>query len=98
VDLIQDHTTRAEEALIKLDEPEAKIAEARSQIVQTTSAVADGNLEGFASAADDATGPTQVAEESTNAARSAIGQVHDIVASLPENLRFAGLLVLVGRF
>ena len=36
------------------------------------------------------------AKGKTEAAKSALEQVGSIVASLPENLRFAGLLVLVG--
>jgi hypothetical protein len=87
---------KAEAALNKLEDAKARIAEAKVQIEHTASAVADASLEGLPEAADNATGAAQAAEESTEAASSAIGQVHDTVASLPENLRFAGLLILVG--
>jgi flagellar basal body-associated protein FliL len=87
---------KTEEAIARIDEAQASITEAKVQIEQTTSAVADANLEGFESAAGNATEAAQAAEESTEAARSALQQVQDIVASLPENLRFAGLLILVG--
>ena len=46
---------KTEEAIAKIDEAQAKIAEAKVQIEQTTSTVADANLEGFESAAGDAT-------------------------------------------
>lgn len=49
---------------------------------------------GFESTA--AAGTAQEASASAAAAKSAIEQVQGIVGSLPVNVRFAGLLVLVG--
>ena len=43
-----------------------------------------------------ATEALTVAGQSTEGAKTAFEQVEGIVASLPQNLRFAGLLVLVG--
>lgn len=71
----------------KIDEAKAKIEEAKAHI----ESAASPNLEagGAAAAADAATA-------SADAAKSALEQVQGIVGSLPENLRFAGMLVLVG--
>ncbi|HET9287130.1 MAG TPA: hypothetical protein VFO26_06185 [Gaiella sp.] len=48
------------------------------------------------SAVPEATEAVAAAGASTEAASSALEQVQGIVAALPENLRFAGLLILVG--
>jgi hypothetical protein len=87
---------KAEEAMAKLDEAKAKIGEAKAHIDRTTSAAASSDLESFNAAAPDVTESVQAAGESTEAAGTALEQVEGIVGSLPENLRFAGLLVLVG--
>ncbi len=80
----------------KTDEADAKIGEAKAQLEQTTSAVADSSLESFPATAADATAAAEAAQESVQAAKTAFEQVGDIVSALPENLRFAGVLVLVG--
>jgi FtsZ-interacting cell division protein ZipA len=86
----------AEQAKAKLEEAHAKIDEARAQIEESASAVAESNLESFTASAADATSAAEAAGASAEAAKSAFEQVQGIVAALPENLRFAGLLVLVG--
>jgi FtsZ-interacting cell division protein ZipA len=87
---------KADEAMAKLDEAKAKIGEAKAHIEVTTSAVVNSDLESFNAAAPNATEAVQAAGESTAEAGTALEQVQGIVGSLPENLRFAGLLVLVG--
>jgi FtsZ-interacting cell division protein ZipA len=87
---------KAQAAKAKLDEAAAKIAEAKAHIEQTRSAVAVSNLESSTVSAADATTAAEAAGESAEAAKTALEQVQGIVAALPENLRFAGLLVLVG--
>lgn len=87
---------RADEAIAKLDEAKTKIGEAKEHIERTTSAVVSSDLESFNAAAPDLTEAVQAAGESAEAAGTALEQVQGIVGSLPENLRFAGLLVLVG--
>jgi len=86
---------KAEDAMSKLDEAKARIGEAKAHIQRTTEAVAEPGLEA-AGAVANATSEAQAAGESTEAAQSALEEVQGIVASLPENLRFSGLLVLVG--
>jgi gas vesicle protein len=86
----------AEEAKVKLDEARTKIDEAKAHIEESSAAVADSNLESFTASAADAAVAAEAAGESAAAAKSAFEQVQGIVAALPENLRFAGLLVLVG--
>lgn len=87
-------TTNAVKA--KLDEARAKIDEAKGHLEASTSAAAESNLESFTSSAAEATAAASAAGTSTEAARSALDQVQGIVAALPENLRFAGVLILVG--
>jgi FtsZ-interacting cell division protein ZipA len=87
---------KAKEAKAKLDDATAKITEAKTQIEQTSSAVRQSGLEGFTTAAPGATQALEAAGQSTESAKTAFEQVEGIVSSLPENLRFAGLLVLVG--
>lgn len=87
---------KADEAMAKLDEAKARIGEAKAHIDVTTSAVANADLESFGASAPDVAEAVQAAGESTEAAGTALEQVEGIVGSLPENLRFAGLLVLVG--
>ena len=72
----------------KLEEAKQKIVEAKTQI-QTVSSGAALEAGGVGAAAG-------TAAESAEAAKSALEQVEGIVASLPENLRFSGMLVLVG--
>ena len=87
---------KAEEAMTKIDEAQANIVQAKAHLEQTSVAVGEANLEGVGAAADGATQAAEAAQQSTEAAKSALEQVQSIVGSLPENLRFAGLLVLVG--
>lgn len=87
---------KTDEAMTKLDEASARIAQAKRHIEQTMSAMTESKLESTGSSAADATSAAQAAGESTEAARTALEQVQGIVASLPENLRFAGVLILVG--
>lgn len=90
----QKTSGRTGEAMTKLDEAKASIADAKEKIGHAHDAVTgEGGLEGGGPAVADA---TAAAGASTDAAASALEQVQGIVGSLPENLRFAGLLVLVG--
>lgn len=86
----------AKAAKTKLEEARSNIADAKRHIERTASEVSQPAME---SAGIDASGATEAAKaagDSTDAAGTALEQVEGIVASLPENLRFAGLLVLVG--
>ena len=87
---------KAEEAKAKLEDAREKIDEAKAHIEDSRSAAAGGNLESFNESTADASTATEAAGASTDAAKSALEQVQGIVAALPENLRFAGLLILVG--
>lgn len=77
----------------KLDEASQKIAEAKEHIDRTTEAM-EGGMAAAVSA--EARSAGEAAGTSADAAKSAIEQVEGIVGALPENLRFAGVLVLVG--
>ena len=81
------------EAKARLAEARASLEEAKRRIEWSTSAAGEESLAGDAAGATEA---AEAASESTEAAGTALEQVEGIVASLPENLRFAGLLVLVG--
>jgi hypothetical protein len=81
-----------QKATTRLEEAKARLGQAQADIERTRIAVADPNSEAAASATDAA----EAAQESTAAADTALEQVEGIVSALPENLRFAGLLVLVG--
>jgi hypothetical protein len=87
---------KAREAKDRLADASAKIEEAKGHIDRASSAVSESTRESFAVGATGATEAAEAAGESTEAARTAVEQMEGIVASLPENLRFAGLLVLVG--
>lgn len=84
---------KAREARAALEEASEKLQQARRH---AETAAAGSTLEGLAPGAAGGKDAAQAAQESTEAAKSAIEQVEGIVGSLPENLRFAGLLVLVG--
>jgi hypothetical protein len=86
----------AQTAKDKLDEARARIEEVKGHIEASTSAAAGSDLESFTTSAAEATTAAAAAGESADAARSALDQVQGIVAALPENLRFAGVLILVG--
>ena len=83
------------DASTKLDEVKTKLEETKGHIENATSAVGSSTLESGAAAAE-ATASAQAAGASAEAAKSALEQLQGIVGSLPENLRFAGLLVLIG--
>lgn len=83
-------TQAPEKAKEKLAEASQKIDEAKEHIERTTAAT-EGGLE--------SAGPAEAgaaAGSSADAAKSALEQVQGIIGALPENLRFAGVLVLVG--
>jgi hypothetical protein len=87
---------KTEEARAKLEEARARIDEARAHIEETTSAAADSDLESVAASSVQASTAAEAAGASTDAAKSALEEIQGILAALPENLRFAGLLILVG--
>ena len=87
---------KAGTAKSKLDEAKSKLDEARGHIERTSSAIAGAGLEGVGDVAPEATEAVDEAAASTEEARSALEQVEGIVGALPENLRFAGVLILVG--
>lgn len=75
-------------------ETKQKIEEAKAKLDQTTAqleAATAGGLE-----AGGATGAAATATATAEAAKSALEQVGGIVGSLPEQQRFAGMLVLIG--
>lgn len=84
------------QATTKLEEAKSKIDEAKGHIEETKSAVANPSGLESTAAADATTTAADAAGESAAAAQTALEQVQGIVAALPENLRFAGLLILVG--
>ena len=79
----------------KLKQASEKLDETKEHIEKTKTAMQQPGLEGVG-AGDEARNAGEAASESAAAAQSALEQVQSIVGSLPENLRFAGLLVLVG--
>ena len=83
---------KTEEAKTKLDEASANLDKARQHINESMMA---SGLESTAAAADASTA-VNAADDSASAAKSALEQVEGIIGALPENLRFAGLLILVG--
>jgi len=87
--------TRAKEARAALEEASRKLEQAKAH-VQTASEATGSNLELAGAETASAKTAADAAQESTEAAKTAIEQVQGIVGALPENLRFAGLLVLVG--
>jgi gas vesicle protein len=87
---------KTEEARAKLEEARARIDEARAHIEETTSAAADPDPESVAASSVQASTAAEAAGASTDAAKSALEEIQGILAALPENLRFAGLLILVG--
>jgi gas vesicle protein len=93
---LQKAPQSSEDAKKKLDEAKARLEEARGHIARTSSAVESANLEGAGASSADATQAVEAAGTSTEQAKSALEQVEGLLAALPENLRFAGLLILVG--
>ena len=86
----------AAEAKAKVVEAQHRLGTARDHIAQTSAAIAGSDLEGVGASAAAATEAVAAADASTEAATSALQQVQGIVSALPENLRFAGVLILVG--
>jgi hypothetical protein len=72
----------------------AAVENAKSKIDETKARVQEAATPGLE--AGQATSSAQAAVATTDAAKSALEQVSGIVGSLPEPLRFAGMLVLVG--
>jgi hypothetical protein len=89
-------TLKTREARESLEEARARIDQARAHLNEAASITADSNSESVAALSAQASTATQAAGASTDAAKSALEEVQGIVAALPENLRFAGLLILVG--
>jgi len=87
---------KAEEAKEKLNEAREKLDAAKAHIEESTSAAAGGNLESFNESAENASNAAAAAGAFTEAPKSAIEQVEGILGALPENLRLAGVLVLLG--
>jgi hypothetical protein len=86
----------AEQAKTKLEEARKHIDDAKQHIAVTSSVAASANLESATESAAQASQAADAAGDSTEAAKSALEQVQGILSALPENLRFAGLLILVG--
>jgi len=90
-----------QEANARLDDTKSKLADTKTNLEAVSTASSSG-LEGVGAAADVATATEAAsskadeAASSAEAAKTALTQVGDLVGSLPENLRFAGLLVLIG--
>lgn len=85
----------SQEAQQQLASAKENIQDAHSRIDEVRDVVARPNLEaaGGAEAMADA---ASRAADSTEKAKSALEQVGSIIGSLPENMRFSGMLVLVG--
>jgi hypothetical protein len=75
-----------------------RLEETKTHIEETRTAATPGTgaFESFEAAGPKVATAAAAAGASADAAQSALEQVQGIVASLPENLRFAGLLILVG--
>jgi H+/Cl- antiporter ClcA len=87
------------DAKAKLDEAKSKIDDAKGHLDQAQShlqTTGEGIALAAGAQASDVQASASAAATSADAAKSAIEQVESIIGSLPENLRFAGLLVLIG--
>ena len=87
---------RAAVAEAKLQEAQMRIDEVRDQLEATRSAMAAPNLEAATDPTMRVSAAVGEAGVSAEAASSALEQVQGIVSALPQDLRFAGMLVLVG--
>ena len=94
--LLKGAPAAAEQAKTKLEEARKHIEDARSHIAVTSSVAASSNLESVAQSAAQASVAADAAGDSNEAAKSALEQVQGILSALPENQRFAALLILVG--
>jgi hypothetical protein len=72
----------------------SKIDHAKSKIDETKNHIQAAGVEGIVGV--DAQTSAANASASADEARSALQEVGDIITALPENLRFSGLLVLIG--
>lgn len=90
----QDTKKKLEEAKAKLDAAMEGMGTARARIGEVR-ALADKEG-GAANASDAAKEAADRAAVSTAEAKSTLESISSIIGALPENLRFAGVLVLVG--
>jgi hypothetical protein len=74
-----------------VEEVKKKVEEAKSHVDDLRASAVSGSRRGEA---DEETASTATAQ--AEAAKSTLEEISGIIGSLPENLRFAGLLVLVG--
>ena len=72
----------------------SKIDHAKSKIDETKNHIQAAGVDGIVGA--DAQTSAATASASADDAKSALQEVGDIITALPENLRFSGLLVLIG--
>jgi hypothetical protein len=89
----------AKEAKKQLETAGHAISQADQHIQQARAAAANSQragAEALMAAGEEATNAAEDAKAKTEEAKTALEQVASIVGSLPENLRFAGMLVLVG--
>jgi hypothetical protein len=75
----------------KIDQAKQKLETAHQNMALASQSIGAGDA-----ASGDASKAASTASASTQEAKSALEEVAGIVGSLPENLRFAGMLVLVG--
>jgi hypothetical protein len=85
----------AGQAQTKLEQASHEIDNAMQHLEATMAASAGSTTETKGDATPAWTA-ADAARQSTDAAMTALGQVQSIVAALPVNLRFAGVLVLIG--
>jgi hypothetical protein len=86
-----DAPKKLAEASRQLNVAHQRISDTRQEVENLQS----GNLEGIQDPSG-ASAAAAEAESSATAAKSALEQVSGIVGALPENLRFSGVLLLVG--
>ena len=75
----------------KVQDVKEKVEHAKSKVDELEETAMSGSLKATADEGAAATAQTKAAE-----AKSTLEEIGGIVGALPENLRFAGLLVLVG--
>ena len=98
------HVASAAAAGAQLDETRERLAAARAEVDRAAEEIdrlrvameGPAGLESSADVGAVVTDAASSAAASTDRAKSAIEQVGGIIGSLPEDLRFAGMLVLVG--
>lgn len=90
--------TETKNAREKLDTAEKAITAAEERMREATTAAANSQpgAENLVAANEAAASAAQAATVKTAEAKTALEQVAGIVGSLPENLRSAGMLVLIG--